>query len=71
MKDNRLASKEMARFVASGYLRFDEMVPKDLCAACLEEMREVKASDCRCGSCWVGACGIAFGCTRVAAPLNR
>ncbi|SVD14961.1 uncharacterized protein METZ01_LOCUS367815, partial [marine metagenome] len=42
MKGNRLTAKEMARFVASGYLRFEEMVPKDLCAACLEEMLEHK-----------------------------
>ena len=30
MKNNRLTAKEMARFVASGYLRLEEMVPKDL-----------------------------------------
>ncbi len=42
MKGNRLTAKEMARFVASGYLRFEEMVPKDLCAACQEEMLEHK-----------------------------
>ena len=35
-----LNSKQMARFVASGYLKFDKMVPKKLCVACLEEMKE-------------------------------
>ncbi|MEE2874229.1 MAG: hypothetical protein VX893_15110 [Candidatus Latescibacterota bacterium] len=40
MKDNRLTSKEIAHFVASGYLRFEQMVPKELCEACLEEIRE-------------------------------
>lgn len=39
MKNNRLTAKEMARFVASGYLKFEEMVPKDLAAACLDEIR--------------------------------
>ena len=32
----------MARFVASGYLGFDNMVPKKLCKACLEEMKDQK-----------------------------
>jgi hypothetical protein len=40
MKDNRLTAKEMAQFVASGYLKFEDMVPEDLCNACLEEMRQ-------------------------------
>jgi hypothetical protein len=40
MKDNRLTSKEIAHFVASGCLRFEQMVPKELCEACLEEIRE-------------------------------
>ena len=42
MKDNRLTSKEMAQFVASGYVKFDEMVPRDLSRACLGEMRDNK-----------------------------
>ena len=42
MKRHRLNSKQMARFVASGYLKFDKMVPKKLCVACLEEMKERK-----------------------------
>ena len=42
MINNRLTSKEMAQFVASGYLKFEDMVPKDLCDACLEEMRHHK-----------------------------
>ena len=29
MKDNRLTSKEIPHFVALGYLRFEQMVPKD------------------------------------------
>jgi hypothetical protein len=36
---NLLSAPQMAQFVASGYLRFDDLVPADLCAACLEEMR--------------------------------
>ena len=39
MIENRLTSKGMASFVASGYLKFEEMVPRDLCEACLEEMQ--------------------------------
>ena len=39
MQNNRLTAKEMARFVASGYLKFEEMVPQDLAAACLDEIR--------------------------------
>ena len=42
MKDHRLTSKEMAHFVASGYLRFENMIPADLCDACLEEIRQHK-----------------------------
>ncbi|NKB66418.1 MAG: hypothetical protein GKR89_05115 [Candidatus Latescibacteria bacterium] len=38
MKDNLLTAKEMAQFVASGYVKFEEMVPKDLSQACREEM---------------------------------
>ena len=32
----------MARFVASGYLKCEEMVPKDLCEACRKEMENNK-----------------------------
>ncbi|MEE2659219.1 MAG: phytanoyl-CoA dioxygenase family protein [Candidatus Latescibacterota bacterium] len=42
MKKNLLSSVQMAQFVASGYLRFDNMVPRDLCEACLVEMRDTK-----------------------------
>ena len=42
MKDHRLTSKEMAHFVASGYLRFENMIPADLCNACLAEIRQHK-----------------------------
>ena len=42
MKDNRLTSKEITHFVASGYLRFEQMVTKELFEACLEEIREHK-----------------------------
>ena len=38
MKEHLLTAKQMARFVASGYLKFEEMIPLDLCRACLEEM---------------------------------
>ena len=39
MSEYLLNSKQMASFVASGYLRLDNMVPKDLCESCLEEMK--------------------------------
>ncbi len=39
MTEHLLTSVEMARFVSHGYLRFDEMVPKDLCEQCLKEMK--------------------------------
>jgi hypothetical protein len=42
MKKHLLTSKQMAKFVASGYLKFDDMVPKDLSEACLEEMKNQK-----------------------------
>ena len=32
----------MAHFVASGYLRFENMIPADLCNACLAEIRQHK-----------------------------
>ena len=35
MNEHLLNSKQMAQFVASGYLKFDDMVPKDLSEACL------------------------------------
>ena len=38
MTDHLISSKDMARFVASGYLKFDDMVPADLCKASREEM---------------------------------
>jgi hypothetical protein len=33
-----LSSKEMAAFVSHGFLRFDELMPRDLCAAALAEL---------------------------------
>ncbi|MFP6589144.1 MAG: phytanoyl-CoA dioxygenase family protein [Candidatus Latescibacterota bacterium] len=38
MSEHLLSSVQMAQFVASGYLKFEDMVPQDLCEACLEEM---------------------------------
>lgn len=35
----KLSSGQMARFVSDGFLRFDEIVPRELCADALEEMR--------------------------------
>ncbi len=35
--DLRLNSREMARFVTDGYLRFDSIVPPDLCAAVMND----------------------------------
>ena len=42
MSEHLISSKDMARFVASGYLRFEDMVPQDLCEACIEEMKNNK-----------------------------
>ncbi len=42
MNRNLLSAKKMAQFVASGYLRLECMVPKDLCAAGLEEMADYR-----------------------------
>ena len=39
MNEHLISSKEMAQFVAAGYLKFEEMVPKDLSDACLEDMK--------------------------------
>ena len=38
MSEHLISAKDMARFVASGYLRFEDMVPADLCEACRAEM---------------------------------
>ena len=42
MSQHLINSKQMAKFVASGYLKFDNMIPKKLCVACLEEMKNRK-----------------------------
>ncbi len=42
MKKHLLNSKQMARFVASGYLKFEKMVSRKLCVAALEEMKNRK-----------------------------
>ncbi len=42
MEEHLISSKAMAHFVASGYLKFENMVPKDLCEACLDEMKQHK-----------------------------
>ena len=39
LSEHLISSKEMAQFVASGYLKFEEMVPKDVSQACLEDMK--------------------------------
>ena len=36
--DLRLTSREMARFVRDGFLRFDDLVARDLCAAAMAEI---------------------------------
>ena len=40
MNEHLLSSVQMAQFVSSGFLKFDEMISRDLCAACLVEMRD-------------------------------
>ncbi len=39
MSEHLLSATQMAQFVASGYLKFEDMVPRDLCDACLGEMQ--------------------------------
>lgn len=38
----KLTTAQMARFVSDGFLRFDEVVPRELCAAAMEEIAEHK-----------------------------
>jgi hypothetical protein len=40
-EDHRLTTREMARFVAEGYLRFDALVPEDLNARAEGELRRI------------------------------
>ncbi len=42
-EDHRLTTREMARFVAEGYLRFDALVPEALNARVLDELRALEA----------------------------
>ena len=42
MTEHLLSSVQMAQFVSHGYLKIDNMVPRELCEACLEEMRNNK-----------------------------
>lgn len=41
-KEHLLNSKKMAEFVVNGYLRFDELIPKELCEQTLVEMASGK-----------------------------
>ena len=36
--EHLISSKDMAQFVASGYLKYEDMVPEKLSKACREEM---------------------------------
>lgn len=38
-EDHRLTTHEMARFVADGFLRFDALVPDDINARVVDELR--------------------------------
>ena len=40
MINHLLSSKQMANFIAFGYLRFDNIVPFSLCKDCLDEIRQ-------------------------------
>ncbi|HJP30608.1 MAG: phytanoyl-CoA dioxygenase family protein [Candidatus Latescibacteria bacterium] len=42
MSAHLLSATQMAQFVASGYLKFEDMVPRDLSAACRQEMESNK-----------------------------
>ena len=37
-----ISSQDMAQFTASGYLKYEDIVPKDLCKACRKEMENNK-----------------------------
>ena len=61
-RENLLTSKEMAEFVAAGFLRFDKLVPDELNRAALAEIEsgEVKRSEAgtRFSTMW---CDLALG----------
>ena len=40
--EHLISSKDMARFLAYGYLKYEDMAPKDLCKACREKMENNK-----------------------------
>lgn len=42
MKQHLLSSKQMAEFVSSGYLKFENMVPQELCERTLNEMEDMR-----------------------------
>ena len=42
-EDHRLTTREMARFVADGFLRFDALVPDDINARVVDELRALAA----------------------------
>lgn len=43
MSDHLISATDMARFVTSGYLKYDNMVPKELCIECHKEIKETHA----------------------------
>ena len=40
MSEHLISAKDMARFVTSGYLKYENMVPKELCEECRKEIKE-------------------------------
>lgn len=58
-RDHLLSSKDMARFVAQGFLRFDELIPKDLCTETIKlfdrnAIQRVKYDRRPLYACWPG-----------------
>ena len=42
--DHRLTTEEMARFVADGFLRFDELIPDPINQRIIEELRSLESN---------------------------
>lgn len=42
-EDHRLTTREMAKFVVNGFLRFEDLVPEDINTRVLEELRDLHA----------------------------
>ena len=71
-EDHRLTTREMAQFVADGFLRFDEIVPNDINARVIDELRElasIKLRQAAGGGVAESADQVEYG--RTLAPLSE